>query len=455
MRSSVSAGVNELVDRLGRRVVLDPDIVSAHSTDQAASHRPGTAAALVRAQDRDDVVAVLDIAQRHRMPVVPQGARTGLSGGAGAVDGAVLLSVAAMREVIHIDPTEQTAVVQPGVLNSEISQAAAEYGLWYPPDPASRDISTIGGNVATNAGGLCCVKYGVTRDWLRSLELVLPGGEVLRTGHTTAKGVTGYDLASLVCGSQGTLGTVTEVTVALRAKPPPLLTAVASFGTLEQAAETVAALLREVRPALCELMDTVSLRAVEALTPAGLPSEGALLLVGSDAAEQAASELATFARLSAAHNGYDVIVAEDNFDSEALTKVRRSLHPALERLGTLMVEDVCVPRARFAEFVLGVEAIAGGTDLIVACPGHAGDGNTHPTIIYDGTDQNQIREAERVFDALMEWGLKCGGTVSGEHGTGRIKAAWARKEVGVVAERLQQEIKAVFDPYGIMNPEVF
>ncbi|MGN6132096.1 MAG: FAD-binding oxidoreductase, partial [Nocardioidaceae bacterium] len=360
-------------------VVTDPDILHGYARDQATFCPAGRPLCLVRARETDDVAVALRAAHRYGVPVVPQGARTGLSGGANAVAGCLLLSLERMDRIIDVDLAEQTATVQAGVVNATLSRAVEQRGLFYPPDPASWESCTIGGNVATNAGGLCCVKYGVTGDWVRGLVVVLADGRVMRTGHSTVKGVAGYDLTHLFVGSEGTLGVVAEVVVALRPQSPAPHTAAAFFPTASDACRAVGDYMASgARPSMLELMDHATLALVERLQPLGLPEgTGALLLARSDDPGRP-KELERFADICTANAATDVIVTDDPAEGELLVNARRLVGPAHEAAGSELVEDVCVPRGRLAELVDGVARIATDHQLTITSAGHAGDGNMHP-----------------------------------------------------------------------------
>ena len=446
--------LDELAEALTDPPLTDPDLLEGHRHDMASFCPAGLPAVLVRPRTTDEVSAVLLVASRHRLPVVPQGARTGLSGAANAVDGAVLLSLSQMDSVLEVDAAEQVAVVQPGVTNLDLSRAVAEVGLFYPPDPSSWESSTIGGNVATNAGGLCCVKYGVTGDFVRGLEVVLADGEVIRTGRRTAKGVAGYDLTRLLVGSEGTLGVITEITLALRPAPESALTAAATFASAAAALDAAAEVMASgLRPSLLELIDQVTLRAIQDLRDFGLePDLGAMLVAQSDRGAAAPDDVARIAEICQAHGARDVAVADDPEEGEVLLAARRSVNAALERLGATLVDDVAVPRSRLGDLLDGLVAIAADHDVLVACPGHVGDGNMHPTVVFDRTDPDAVRRAELAFGEVMRLGLALGGTITGEHGVGRLKTDWLREELGERSWDLQRRLRAVFDPAGILNP---
>jgi glycolate oxidase len=444
-------------------VTTDPDLLAGYQRDEADLCAYGRPAAVVRPRETAHVRAALAVAARHRVPVVAQGARTGLAGAANALDGSVVVSFTGMNRILEVDPVDRIAVVQPGVVNADLNRAAAEVGLRYPPDPGSWESSTIGGNAATNAGGMCCVKYGVTSEYVLGLEVVLADGEVLRCGRRTAKGVAGYDLTRLFVGSEGTLGLITELTVALRPAAGESLTLVAVFPTTAAAGAAVAAIAAGgISPSLLELLDQTHLRAIEAYQPMGLPTEAkALLLAASDTGAAAAADLSRIAALCEGAGATEVYTAGDATEAAALLQARRVAHPAMERFaldaypggnGGLIVDDVAVPRARLADLLDGVEKIAAAHGLPVGVVGHAGDGNLHPNIVVDRADPASVRRGQQVFDAIMELGLALGGTCTGEHGVGLLKREWLATEIGPVGVRVHRAIKQALDPLHLLNP---
>ncbi|WP_019870418.1 FAD-binding oxidoreductase [Salinispora oceanensis] len=456
--------LNELRAALGDDAVLtDPDLLRAHQRDEADLCAAGTPLVVTRPRDTAQVTAVVRAAARHGAPVVPQGARTGLAGAANAVDGAVVISTSALTTILEIDPVSRIAVVQPGVVNAALGAAVAEHGLWYPPDPGSWESSTIGGNVATNAGGMCCVKYGVTTEYVLGLEVVLASGEVLRTGRRTAKGVAGYDLTRLFVGSEGTLGVLTEVTVALRPAPAESLTMVAVFPSTTAAGAAVAEIAAQgLSPSLLELLDQTHLRAIEAYRPMGLRQDAAaLLLAAVDTGARAADDLAALTAVCTAAGADEVYAATDAAEAAALLQARRLAHPAMERFaaetypggnGGLVIDDVAVPRGSLAAMLDGVARIAAECDVPIGVVGHAGDGNLHPNIVVDRADPASLNRGRRAFDEIMRLGLELGGTCTGEHGVGLLKREWLAEEVGPVGIRVHQAIKAALDPTGLFNP---
>jgi glycolate oxidase len=434
-------------------IATDPDVTAAYRHDMAGFCAAGSPAVVVHPATVEQVQHVMRTATRLRVPVVPQGARTGLSGAANAVDGCIVLSLTAMDRILDVDPVNRTATVEPGVVNAALSRAVAEHGLTYPPDPSSWESCTIGGNIGTGSGGLCCVKYGVTAEYVLGLDVVLADGRLLRTGRRTAKGVAGYDLTRLFVGAEGTLGVVVRAVLALRPAPAPQLALAAEFPSAGAACRAVCAVMAGGHiPSLMELMDGTTVRAVNDMTHMDLPeSTEALLLVAFDTADPAA-DLAAVAELCSAAGATEVVPAADAAESDMLLAARRLALPALDRLGTTMIDDVAVPRSRLAELLEGVAAIAERKRLTIGVCAHAGDGNTHPVVVFDAADPAAVARARESFDAIMALGLELGGTITGEHGVGLLKKDWLARELGPVALELQQGVRAVFDPLGILNP---
>jgi len=448
--------VRELQDALGHDGVLtDPEVTASYARDQAMLAEAGVPAAVVLPRSTAEVAAVMRVATRHGVPVVPRGAGSGLVGGANAVDGCITLVLTRMDAVLEVAPADRLAVVQAGVVNKTLRDAVRGHGLFYPPDPASYDWCTIGGNLAVNSGGLCCVKYGVTTDYVLGLEVVLADGRVLRTGRRTVKGVAGYDLARLFVGSEGTLGVITEATVALRPSPPAPITLVASFGTSAQTGQVVERVVTSgLVPSMLEVMDRTCIRAVDDLIRADLDRDAqALLLAQSDSGGEAArEEIALLTRLCEEAGADLVHSTDDPAEGDLLMAARRMALPALERLGTLLIDDVAVPRSRVATFLDGCVAIAADAGLVIGVVGHAGDGNMHPTVVFDAGDADQRTRAYAAFDAVLALGLSLGGTVAGEHGVGTVKADWLEREIGPVSLSVHRAIKDALDPDGLLNP---
>ncbi|MFY1634495.1 FAD-binding oxidoreductase [Solwaraspora sp. WMMB335] len=460
--------MSDLIDALraalpDTAVLTDPDLLSGHQRDEADLCAAGIPAVVVRPRTTAEVVATIGVAARYGVPVVPQGARTGLAGAANAVDGAVVLSTVAMNKIIEVDPVNRIAVAQPGVVNAALAAEVARHDLRYPPDPGSWESSTIGGNVATNAGGMCCVKYGVTSEYVIGLEVVLASGEVLRTGRRTAKGVAGYDLTRLFVGSEGTLGVITEVTVALRPAAEASLTLVAVFDSTAAAGTAVAGIASGgLSPSLLELLDRTHLQAIEAYRPMGLRTDAAALLLASvDTGAAAASDLERIAEVCTSAGAAEVYAATDATEAAALLQARRLAHPAMERFavdafpdgsGGLIIDDVAVPRTALARMLDGIEAVAAEHAIPIGVVGHAGDGNLHPNIVVDRTDPDSLARGRAAFDAIMRIGLDLGGTCTGEHGVGLLKREWLATEIGPVGMRVHRAVKQALDPAGLLNP---
>ena len=434
-------------------VVTDPDILQSYRQDRAADRRAGSPLAVVRPRRTEEVQIVLRWATANRIAVVPRGMGTGLSGGATAVSGGIVLSTEKMRDIV-VDPVTRTAVAQPGLLNSEVKKAVAECGLWYPPDPSSFEICSIGGNIATNAGGLCCVKYGVTTDYVLGLQVVLADGTAVRLGGPRLKDVAGLSLTKLFVGSEGTLGVITEVTLRLLPPQSPPCTVVATFPSVRGATEAVVAITAKIRPAMLEFMDAVAVNAVEDKLRMGLDrGASAMMVAASDDRGPSGAEDAEFmASVFTEYGASEVFSTSDPDEGEAFVAARRMAIPAMEDKGSLMLEDVGVPLSALAELVAGIERLAADTGLTISVIAHAGDGNTHPLIVYDPADPEMTRRAEQAFGDIMELAMSLGGTITGEHGVGRLKKPWLAGYLGPEAMDLNRRIKAALDPDGILNP---
>jgi glycolate oxidase len=442
-------------------LVTDDGVLASLSHDEAEWAEVGRAAAAVRPRSTDEVQQVVRACAELAVPVVTRGAGTGLSGGANAVDGCVVLDLSKMNRVLEIDADDLVAVVEPGVVNDDLKAAVAEHGLWYPPDPASSPWSTIGGNVATNAGGLCCLKYGVTRDYVLGLQAVVGGpageyGTAVRLGRRTTKGVAGYDLTGLMVGSEGTLGVVTEVTLRLRPAPAGApRTVVGAFGSLVAAGEAVAlATRRKLTPVALELLDGPTLRVVEEWKHLGLEADAAALLLAKiDTPGASGEEEAT--AMAAAFREAGALWAEqstDDAEAEALFAARRLAYPAMERLGPVLTEDICVPRSQVPGMLADIEAIGRRHGVQIGSIAHAGDGNLHPCMIAPKDDDEARRAAIAAFDDILAAAIARRGTVTGEHGVGLLKRAGMRQELDPGAQAMQQAVKQTLDPLDLFNP---
>ncbi len=457
-----AARVIEMLSRVlpGDRIVADPDVLAAMSHDDAEWAPAGRAAAGVRARSEAEVQQVVRVCAELGAAVVPRGAGTGLSGGANAVDGCVVLDLARMNQVVEIDRDNLVCVVQPGVVNDDLKAAVAEYGLWYPPDPASAPWSTIGGNVATNAGGLCCLKYGVTRDYVLGLRAVAGGpveyGDAVRLGRRTTKGVAGLDLVGLFVGSEGTLGVVTEVTLRLR---PALAgtprTIVGAFPDLVSAGEAVSQITRRgLGPSVLELLDRACLRAVEDWKHLGLEASAAALLLArvDTQRDSGAAEADALGEAMTGAGALWVAQSTDDAEADALFEARRLAYPAFERLGPVLTEDVCVPRSKVPVMLAHIESIAARHGVQIATIAHAGDGNLHPLIVTPPGDDAARLAAQAAFEEFLDAAIALGGTVTGEHGVGLLKRDGMRRELDPGSLAMQQAVRGALDPRGVFNP---
>jgi glycolate oxidase len=452
--------MSEVVEQLRQvlppeALVTDPDRMESYRYDRAMFCPAGMPLAVVLARETAHVQAAVRIAAEAGIPIVPQGARSGLSGAANALDGCIVISLEKMDRILAIEPIDRYVVTQPGVYNAVLSRAVAEHGLFYPPDPSSWEFCSIGGNLSTNSGGLCCVKYGVTTDYVLGLEVVLADGRVLRTGRKTVKGVAGYDLAKLIVGSEGTLGIITEATLALRPQAAKPRTMAALFGSGVEAGNAILEIIRSgVSLSLLEIMDRTTIRAVNKYKRMDLPDDAAAMLIAqSDAGGEAgAADVAAVAKLCRDHGALECIEADDDAEGELLLEGRRAALTALEELGTTLIDDVAVPRSRLAEFIGRIEELSTELDITIGVLGHAGDGNMHPTVVFDQTDPAQAERAQVAFDRVMEIGLELGGTITGEHGVGLLKRTWLAEEIGPVALDVHRAIKNALDPKNLLNP---
>lgn len=440
-----------LRDRLGPRVDTSPAALDAARADKSGHASIGAPLAVVHAESVADVQEVLRLAHATGTPVVTRGAGTGLAGGANAGPGEIALSVRRMDRVHEIRPDDLLAVVEPGILNADLNTILATHGLWWAPDPASRAISTVGGNIATGAGGLLCAKYGAVREAVLGIDAVMADGTLMHLGHRSVKGVTGYDLTSLLIGSEGTLGVVVGATLRLRRLVPGhVRTMTATFADVRSAAEAAAAVTAAgVQPAIMELMDATSLAAAHDLLGLAAPPPGATQLTVQTDGPAAVAE-AEVAAAVLARTGGAVRLAADDTESELLLTVRRSMHPALERLGTTLIEDVSVPRSAMPAMFDEIARIERAYDLRIPTVCHAGDGNLHPNFVFAGPEVPAV--VWKAADDLFHSALRLGGTLTGEHGVGVLKRRWLADELGDEQWRLQRRIKDAFDPTGILNP---
>lgn len=437
------------------RLTTDPVDREANRRDETAYLEPPLPLAVAFPTSTAEVAGIVRLAAAHRVPLVPRGAGTSLSGGAIAVEGGLTVSLVRMNRVLEIDEENRVVVVQPGVINEDLKKAVAAHGLFYAPDPASYETCTIGGNLATNSGGLCCVKYGVTGDAVLGLEVVLADGAVIRTGGRNVKDVAGYDLASLFVGSMGTLGIITEATLRLIPMPAPKQTLLAFFPTIEASGEAVAGMVRDgVQPCTLELMDTFTIRAVNAAYALGLDeTAAAMLLVESDMPGIAAAEELDRAERACTAAGAGFLVrAQNAAEADMLRHGRRMAHWALDAMGISRMEDVVVPRSRVPDLLRAIHEISDRRGLRIGVFGHAGDGNLHPSFVFDRDDPTGASRLRDAQDDLYRATLALGGSVTGEHGIGVAKKAYLEMTRGADAVRVMRAIKAALDPLGILNP---
>lgn len=440
-----------LREALGALVDTEPASLEQARADRSGHAADGRPLAVVHAERVEHVQQVMRIATATRTPVVARGAGTGLAGAANAGSGEIVLSLRRMTAIHEIRQDDLLAVVEPGILNADLNAELAAHGLWWPPDPASRDISTVGGNIATGAGGLLCAKYGVVRDAVLGVDLVLSDGRLLHLGHRSVKGVTGLDLTALVVGSEGTLGIVVGATLKLRRLVAgETCTVAATFpGVRAAAAASAAVTASGVQPAIMELMDAASLAAVHALLDLPAPTAGAAQLTVQTDGPAARSEADAIAAILRAHDGATV-VSHDREEGERLLTIRRSMHAAMASLGTTLIEDVSVPRSAMPAMFDEIARIEREYGVSIPTVAHAGDGNLHPNFVFEGTETPPHVWA--AADELFRAAIRLGGTLTGEHGIGILKRRWLADELGDDQWLLQRQIAAVFDPLGILNP---
>lgn len=439
----------------GIRLLTDPLDRERYRRDEAAYFAAELPGAVALPGSTAEVSGLLRLATRHRVAVVPRGAGTGLSGAAAGIDGALTIVLTRMDRILEIGREDLFVVTQPGVVNADLKAAVAAEGLFYAPDPASYETCSIGGNLGTNAGGLCCLKYGQTRDSVLGLEVVLADGTVIRTGGRNVKDVAGYSLTQLFVGSQGTLGIITEATLRLRPAPGPRATLLAFFGSVGDAGRAVAAMTaRGLVPVTLELMDHETIVAVDDVHRLGLDRDAAaMLLVESDAPGGSADvEISSAERACLDAGATSLVRSQDAVEADALRQARRLALRALEVQGTVRMEDVGVPRSRVAELVEAIARIGAAHGVRIATFGHAGDGNLHPNLVFDRDDPAGARLADLVRDEILTVVLRLGGTVTAEHGIGATRREWLPVQVGEATVGAMRAIKTALDPLGILNP---
>ncbi len=429
------------------------DLISYASDASEFKHRPEAA---VIATTTQQVAAIMEMADRERIPVTPRGAGTSVSGLTVPVKGGIVLDLARMNRIIRISPEDRLAVVQPGVVYNDLDRALKPLGFVFPPDPASGKVSTLGGNVATNAGGVKGAKYGTTRNYVLSLEVVLAGGEVLRTGSNTLKCVSGLDLTRLFVGSEGVLGVITEITLRIDPRPQAASTALATFDNLADAGRAVSGIMKSgAIPSVLEVIDLNCIRAINQNTDLGLPEVKAILLVETDGAtrEETISQMNKIMQVFEANRASSIRMARDEGEAEALWAARKSAYAVIARLNnTIISEDTTVPISKVADMLEVIADISDRYGIVLPTVGHVADGNLHPHFSYDCTNPDESRRVEAARVELYRRAVALGGTLTGEHGIGLGKAPFMGLEHSDVAMKVMRKIKQVLDPNNILNP---
>jgi glycolate oxidase len=413
--------------------------------------------AVVYPETTAEVQSILRLANEHRIPIVPRGAASNLCGGTVPVQGGIVVAMSRMNMLLELDTDNLTATVQPGLNTKKFHQEVERRGLFYPPDPSSMVISTLGGNIMEGAGGLRGLKYGTTKDYVIGLEAVLPSGEMIRTGGKLYKDVAGYDLTKLLVGSEGTLALITEATLKLLPAPGVRQTMLVAFADIYGAARSVSRIVgARIIPATLEIMDQATIRVVEDYNHIGLPTDvQAILLIEQDGQEleQVKKDMNDIKNICAAEGATDIRMAQDEAEAEQLMMARRSALSTLARISpTTILEDATVPRSAIADMILAINRIAEKYRVNICTFGHAGDGNLHPTCTTDARNEEEIHRVEEAFAEIFEEAISLGGTITGEHGVGTVKAPYLEWKVGSAGINVMKGIKQVFDPNGIMNP---
>ncbi|MGQ9610437.1 MAG: FAD-binding oxidoreductase [bacterium] len=451
--------LKELYERLekivGSERISDKDIDRiCHSYD--ATKQRAMPDVVIKPNSAREISEILKLANEHRIPVYPRGAATGLTGGAVPVYGGIALDMTRMNKIIEIDPANLIATVEPGVIIADFQKEVEKYGLLYPPDPASNKFATMGGSVAECSGGLRGMKYGVTKDYVIALEVVLPTGEIINTGSKTLKSVTGYDLTKLFVGSEGTLGIFTKIVVKLIPPPESIETVRAYFRSIIDAANTVSSIIAEkIVPRTLEFVDEECIRAVGVYTDFKVPEETkALLLIETDGSiETAEKDALKIIELCKNNNAFEVEKAKTEQEKDSLWDIRKLISPALYAISKGKInEDICVPRSNLAKMLESLNNISNKYKLKIANFGHAGDGNIHVNILVDPNNKDELNRAESAVEDIFKEAIMLDGTLSGEHGIGNTKSKYLSMEIGERELRLMKDIKKLFDPNGILNP---
>ncbi len=438
------------------RLLTAPEDVAVYTFD--ATPLQGAAEAVALPASAEQVAGLLRVCNTEGVPVVPRGSGTNLSGGTVPAPGSVVIAMVQMDRILEISDEDLTATAEPGVILGQLHRAVEARGLFYPPDPSSMNVASLGGTVAEAAGGLRGVKYGTTKDYVIGLQVALANGDLVRVGGKTVKNVSGYDLTHLFVGSEGTLGVITEVTVRLIPLPEAKKTALAVFDLLEDAAEAVSGIIgRKIVPRSLELIDGESIKHIEAFRPSGLPvdAEAVLIIEVDGKPRQVDEDLSDCVVACRHHRAREVRVAETPEEADALWAARRAHYPALARaFPTIIIEDVTVPRHHLPRMVRAVKESARRHNLLLGMVAHAGEGNLHPDILCDARDAEQMGRVELFIEEIVKEALSLGGTLTGEHGVGQMKAPFLSWQFGEAGVELMKRIKRTVDPRGILNPEV-
>lgn len=445
--------MNKLSELLPGKTSTAPEDLLCYGFDSSGLEAPPTA--VVWPQDVTDVITVIKYAYTNQIPVIPRGAGTGMTGGAVPSKGAIILSMEKMNRIIEIDEENLTALVEPGVLNGKLQRELQRRSLFYPPDPASMNFCTIGGNVAENAGGARAVKYGVTKDYVIGLEAVLPDGRLIKTGVKTPKGVVGYDLTGLLVGSEGTLAVITKIRLKVLPLPQEVITLLVFFKELEKIGLAVTQIISEgIIPRTLEFLDRETIKAVENYKPIGLPKDiDAMLLIELDGNPAVITKDAEKISGICGRLDGEIIMAENEAAREKLWEARRAVSPALFHISpTKINEDIVVPRSRLPEMLRILKGLSESSGIRIVNFGHAGDGNIHVNLMVDRGNKNEYEKAVKLVEDIFRATLELGGTISGEHGVGLTKKNYISMEIRPDELELMKKIKAVFDPKNILNP---
>ncbi|MGM8366254.1 glycolate oxidase subunit GlcD [Virgibacillus sp. W0181] len=436
-------------------VVTDNASLLAYSYDSTAQFQ-AMPDAVIAPKNTNEIAEIVKWCNKHKIPIVPRGSGTNLCAGTTPLSGGIVLLFKHLNQIMEIDEENLTMTVQPGVYTKKIHEVAEEIGLFYPPDPGSMHISQIGGNISENSGGLRGLKYGVTKDYVLGLEIVLPTGEIIRTGGKLAKDVAGYDLTKLYTGAEGTLGIITEAILKLIPKPETKQTMLALYDDLEKAAESVSAIIaNRIIPATMEFLDRHTLEVVEDYARIGLPTDAeAVLLIEQDGAPEIVQrDMESITTLCKKNNAFQVTLAASEEEASQLTAARRTALSALSRLKpTTILEDATVPRSEIAKMVRAIGKIAEKYDITICTFGHAGDGNLHPTCLTDVRNQEEMIRVEKALGEIFETAIALGGTITGEHGVGAMKLPYLHLKTGEAGIQAMRNIKKSLDPNNIMNP---